>query len=87
MGSTEVETERDVFYRRLFMLRMMAAPGSLRMDLVAANSRSVGNVKYLLRLYGEDVLVAEVLYREAGSPTYVWHGEPALGFVVSREAA
>jgi hypothetical protein len=58
----------------------------LRMNLVAANSRSVGNVKYLLRLYGEDVLVAEVLYREAGSPTYVWHGEPALGFVVSREA-
>jgi uncharacterized protein (UPF0218 family) len=81
-----VETERDVFYRRLFVLRVMAAPGSLRMDLAAANARTVGNVKYLLRLDGEDVLVAEVLYREAGSPTYVWYGEPAQG-LVSDEAA
>jgi hypothetical protein len=81
-----VETERDVFYRRLFMLRMMAPPGSLRMELVAANSREIGNVKYLLRLDGEDVLVAEVLYPEVGSPTYIWYGELALG-LVSKEAA
>jgi hypothetical protein len=81
-----VETERDVFYRRLFMLRMMAAPGTLRMDLAAANSRAIGNVKYLLQLDGEDVLVAEVFYPEAGAPTYVWHGEPAQS-LVSCEAA
>jgi hypothetical protein len=81
-----METERDVFYRRLFMLRMMAAPGSLRMDLAAANSRVIGSVKYLLRLDGEDVLVAEVSYPEAGPPTYVWYGEPTQR-LVSREAA
>jgi hypothetical protein len=81
-----VETERDVFYRRLVMLRMMAAPGSLRMDLAAANARMIVSVKYLLRLDGEDVLVAEVLYPEAGPPTYVWYGEPVQS-LVSSEAA
>jgi hypothetical protein len=81
-----VETERDLFYRRLFMLRMMAAPGSMRMDWAAANARAIGSVKYLLRLDGGNVLVAEVSYPEAGPPTYIWYGEP-MQSLVSREAA
>jgi hypothetical protein len=74
-----MEIERDVFYRRLFMLRMTAAPGSLRRDLAAANAGETGSVKYLLRLDGEEVVVAEVLYPEAGPPTFYWNGEPAQG--------
>jgi hypothetical protein len=56
------------------------------MDLAAANAREIGNVKYLLRLDGEDVLVAEVLYPKAGPPTYHWYGEPAQGLLLNEAA-
>jgi hypothetical protein len=81
-----MELERNVFYRRLFMLRMRSAPGSLRKDLAAANADGIVSLKYLLRVGGEDVVVAEVLYPEAGLPTHVWHDEPAQG-LLSDEAA
>jgi hypothetical protein len=81
-----MEIERDVFYRRLFMLRMTSAPESLHKDLTAADAGEIGSLKYLLRLDGDDVVVAEVLYPEAGPPTYVWYGEPAQGLVASEAA-
>jgi hypothetical protein len=81
-----MEIERDVFYRRLFMLRTTAVPGSLRKDLAAANAGEIWSVKYLLRLDGEEVVVAEVLYPEAGLPTYVWHGEAAQCLVSNKAA-
>jgi hypothetical protein len=81
-----MEVERDEFFRRLFMLRMTADSGSLRKDLAIDDAGEIRSVKHLLRLDGEEVVVAEARYPEGSPPTYFWSGEPAPGPVLKQTA-
>jgi hypothetical protein len=81
-----MEVERDKFFRRLIMLRMTAASGNLRKDLAIDHAGEIRSVKHLLRLDGEEVIVAEVRYPENGPPAYFWNGEPAGGYALKQTA-
>jgi hypothetical protein len=81
-----MEVGRDVFFRRLFMLRMTAGSDSLRKDLAIDHAGEIRSVKHPLRLDGEEVVVAEARYPDGGPPAYFWHGAPTGSLALKRIA-